>query len=151
MPLPPLDNPCLGYVCGVPDGAIPGVTISDCQDQGYSGTLAGCVDPRCVGWRPSIPRCGPPAYRALQVQSDPIVDPFAGFLAQDMMFDGTGRTGRGCSSCSSVSSPLAGLGGDSGPSDFIAALDGSGCDGGFLGNFPWWLLVLLIILVVKWS
>lgn len=150
--LPDIDNPCFGYVCGVPDGTIPGVTISDCETQGYSGVLAGCVDPRCVGWRPNIPGCGPQAYNSLSRQDYPTSDPFSGLLAGDMIFDGTGRTGGGGCGCAPGANPAGfppGLGGPVTPDNVAVDTSGSCCGGRSLFGFPWWVLVLLLILIFK--
>jgi hypothetical protein len=153
--LPPLDHPCLGYVCGVPDGTIPGLTAWDCTGMGYSGARAGCVDPICTGWRPSIPYCGASVWRQLETQ-DPQVpqslpyepDPLTLFTAM------TGKGGGCCCGGSGASGgPAAGLGPETAPDAAPGTQgydSGCGCTGtvSFLG-LPWWVWVLILILAVK--
>lgn len=151
--LPPVDHACAAYVCNVPDGTVPGWTISSCQDAGYSGARS-CTDPYCTPWRPSIPGCGSQSYHAL-VQSDPYVPQPLPIISGDPMDIAGGKgccCGSGSSSSGGGSGSSGGLGG-AGVTTDSSAPSGSaaGCCGqGFsLFGIPWWILVLLIILIIK--
>lgn len=151
--LPPPEHPCMGYVCGVPDGTIPGWTIWDCQNAGYYGNLAGCVDPRCVGWRPSIPGCGPQVWRQMESQ-DPNV-PQA--LPQDspVIYGGAGKGGCCCGTSGGSTGAIPGAvtgGGGGYPSGDNSAPGSAPCcedDLSFFG-IPWWILLVLVILIVRY-
>jgi len=138
----------MGYVCGVPDGTIPGYTIWDCMDLGYSGALAGCVDPQCTGWRPSIPGCGAQVWQQLESSDPNVVQALPWSPDDPMIYGGTAK--KSCC-CGDSAGPSVGLGGPavaaaSGAGSSAAACCGS--DWSFFG-LPWWIIVLIVILVVR--
>jgi hypothetical protein len=137
--LPPIDHPCFGYVCGVADGSIPGITSMDCSDLGFSGALAGCVDPRCTQWAPQIPYC----WRTIVQQQESQDPDVPKYLPVDPVNFGGGK---GC--CCGDKGTGLGSGSD------IGGAGGSSCcsdDGMSLFGIPWWVWVVIVILVVRYK